>query len=145
MNLTLVFLVFLITIHVFAGLLHGDISTLACGLIYWLLVPSCFIFLQLYMIANINDVSWGTRSGVVVKKESSPSILTYVKEMEIVGLREIIRTIWYGPDRSSTTVKQTSLQQSSDDFVPEGDQSESTQSEGITSVNMIYYIAVIAS
>ena len=24
---------------------------------------SCFIFLQIYSIANLNDVSWGTRQG----------------------------------------------------------------------------------
>ena len=45
------------------GLLHFDFITLCCGIIYWLLIPSCFIFLQIYSIANLNDVSWGTRSG----------------------------------------------------------------------------------
>ena len=60
-NLTAVFLLFMATIHVLAAILHFDFGTLVCGIIYWIGIPSCFIFLQIYMIANINDVSWGTR------------------------------------------------------------------------------------
>ena len=60
-NLTVVFLTFMVLIHVVAALLHWDFATLACGIVYWIGIPSCFIFLQIYMIANINDVSWGTR------------------------------------------------------------------------------------
>ena len=61
-NLTVVFLAFMAVIHVLAALLHWDFGTLVCGIVYWIGIPSCFIFLQIYMIANINDVSWGTRS-----------------------------------------------------------------------------------
>ena len=60
-NLTVVFLTFMVAIHVLAALLHWDFGTLVCGIVYWIGIPSCFIFLQIYMIANINDVSWGTR------------------------------------------------------------------------------------
>ena len=60
-NLTVVFLTFMVMIHVLAAILHWDFGTLVCGIVYWIGIPSCFIFLQIYMIANINDVSWGTR------------------------------------------------------------------------------------
>ena len=48
-------------IHVLTAILHWDFGTLVCGIFYWIGIPSYFIFLQIYMIANINDVSWGTR------------------------------------------------------------------------------------
>jgi hypothetical protein len=48
-------------IHIFGALLHGDIYAIICGVIYFLFIPSCFIFLQIYSIANLNDCSWGTR------------------------------------------------------------------------------------
>ena len=61
-NLTAIFLIFMACIHLLAGLIHFDLVTLMCGLVYWVGIPSCFIFLQIYMVTNINDVSWGTRS-----------------------------------------------------------------------------------
>ena len=61
-NLTAIFLIFMACIHLLAGLIHFDLVTLMCGLVYWVGIPSSFIFLQVYMVTNINDVSWGTRS-----------------------------------------------------------------------------------
>ena len=83
------------------------------------------------MISNINDVTWGTRTGATVKKESSPSILTYIKEMEIVGLREIIRTIWYGPEKSDQTARRGSnvAKPAGTDFVQEGTESTDGSSD----------------
>ena len=76
-NLTAVFLTFMVAIHVLAALLHWDFGTLICGLIYWIGIPSCFIFLQIYMIANINDVSWGTRgSNVAGGSENKAGFIT---------------------------------------------------------------------
>ena len=62
-NLTFIFFASVACIYIVASFLHFDIITLLCGVIYWLLIPSGFIFLQIYSIANLNDVSWGTRSG----------------------------------------------------------------------------------
>ena len=53
----------LAAIHVVAAIIHFDISVLICGIVYFLFIPSCFIFLQIYSVANLNDVSWGTRQG----------------------------------------------------------------------------------
>ena len=62
-NLTFIFFASVAAIYIVASILHFDPITLLCGVIYWLLIPSGFIFLQIYSIANLNDVSWGTRSG----------------------------------------------------------------------------------
>ena len=74
MNLTAFFLIFLAFIHVLAALLHWDWGTLLCGIIYWVAIPSNFMFLQIYMLTNINDVSWGTRSGVAEVKKKKLTI-----------------------------------------------------------------------
>ena len=60
-NPTFLFFTFMAAIMVIAALCHGEIVTLMCGIVYWLCIPSCFIFLQIYSLANMNDVSWGTR------------------------------------------------------------------------------------
>ena len=41
--------------------MHGDIISLMCGIVYLAAIPSSFILLQIYSIANLNDCSWGTR------------------------------------------------------------------------------------
>jgi len=60
-NPTFIFFMFISFVMVFSALCHGEIVTLICGIVYWLCIPSCFIFLQIYSYANMNDVSWGTR------------------------------------------------------------------------------------
>ena len=74
LNPSFLFFLILIALKVLAGLLHFDFKSLICGVVYFLFIPSCFIFLQLYSIgkfslisvilmssANLDDVSWGTR------------------------------------------------------------------------------------
>jgi len=48
-------------ITVIGAPLHFDFYALLCGVLYVLFIPSCFIFLPIYSIANLNDCSWGTR------------------------------------------------------------------------------------
>jgi len=89
-NLTGVFIMFLAGIHLLAALLHGDIKTVICGIIYWVGIPLNFIFLQIYMIANINDVSWGTRSastGPKTKKLSFKDRLRALGQKSWPGMR----------------------------------------------------------
>ena len=57
------FFMALALINIIGGLLHGDIYALICGIVYFLFIPSCFIFLMIYSVSNLNDVSWGTRQG----------------------------------------------------------------------------------
>ena len=61
LNPTFIFFCSLSGIVIICGLLHGDLVSLACGIVYWATIPSCFVLLQLYSIANLNDCSWGTR------------------------------------------------------------------------------------
>ena len=131
MNLTLVFLLFIIGIHIIAGLgtdwlannvgdrvmlvtischqhqfrsraswnrhwAHFDLITLICGLIYFLLIPSIFIFLPIYMYANLNDVSWGTRSGNE-SKNTSDGFFSSLKNLRFSGLCDVWNYILYGP------------------------------------------------
>ena len=72
------FFMSLVAINVLAAVLHLDIMTLFYGVIYFLFIPSCFIFLQIYSIANLNDVSWGTRQG---KKETTADNRTFLQKL----------------------------------------------------------------
>ena len=72
------FFMALVGINVLAAILHFDVMTLFCGIIYFLFIPSCFIFLQIYSIANLNDVSWGTRQG---KKETKADNRTFLQRL----------------------------------------------------------------
>ena len=70
-NPTFIFFCTLSGIVIICGIMHGDIVSLMCGIVYWATIPSCFILLQLYSIANLNDCSWGTRqSGGGAKNET---------------------------------------------------------------------------
>ena len=127
MNLTLVFLLFILSIHIIAGLgsefyfeqqdhlvktrravhfglgprknrlkAHFDLMTLFCGIIYLLMIPSIFIFLPIYMYANLNDVSWGTRSGSQ-SKNTSDGFFSSLKNLRFSGLCDVWNYILYGP------------------------------------------------
>ena len=98
-NLTVVFLAFMAGIHVAAALLHWDFGTLVCGIVYWIGIPSCFIFLQIYMIANINDVSWGTRSSGGGGGKDKKTLLQKVKDFyasnnKWVGVKKYLEYFW---------------------------------------------------
>ena len=70
--------------------------TLFCGIIYLLMIPSIFIFLPIYMYANLNDVSWGTRSGPQ-SKNTSNGFFSSLKNLRFSGLRDVWRYILDGP------------------------------------------------
>ena len=81
MNLTLAFLAMMAFIHIIAGILHLDIVSLACGTVYWMLIPSFFIFLYIFMLANLNVTSWGTREGgAKAKVQPNKDTMGMVKE-----------------------------------------------------------------
>ena len=47
---------------VFAALLHPhECLNVVFGFVYFLCVPSMYMLLMLYAVANLNNVSWGTR------------------------------------------------------------------------------------
>ncbi|CAI9733847.1 chitin synthase chs-2-like [Octopus vulgaris] len=67
-----VFLAGLAIIFSVCGLLHPrEIVCLIHGILYFLTVPSSFIFLTVYFLCNLNNVSWGTRENPKVSDEES--------------------------------------------------------------------------
>lgn len=59
-----IFLIGLSVIFITAGISHPkEIACLVHGILYYLTVPSTFIFLTIYFLCNLNVVSWGTREG----------------------------------------------------------------------------------
>ncbi|XP_060063733.1 uncharacterized protein LOC132544183 [Ylistrum balloti] len=59
-----IFMIGLAVIFCVAGISHPkEIMCLVHGILYYLTVPSTFIFLTIYFLCNLNVVSWGTREG----------------------------------------------------------------------------------
>ncbi|XP_076028581.1 hyaluronan synthase-like protein kkv [Oratosquilla oratoria] len=47
---------------IITGLLHPkELFCLPCGFVYYMVVPSMYLLLQIYSCFNLNNVSWGTR------------------------------------------------------------------------------------
>lgn len=52
----------LVFIFLLAGILHpSEFKCLFPGFMYFLCLPSAFVFLNIYAISNLNNISWGTR------------------------------------------------------------------------------------
>ncbi|KAK3099019.1 hypothetical protein FSP39_025327 [Pinctada imbricata] len=76
-----VFLSGLVIIFVIAGILHPqEFFCLVYGVLYFMTVPSTFILLTIYYLANLNNVSWGTRE--------TPKKLTKEEEEEMKKMAE---------------------------------------------------------
>jgi len=59
---TAIFFYVLIASFLLAGFLHiHELGDLLFGLIYFVCIPAGYLFLIVYAICNLNDVSWGTR------------------------------------------------------------------------------------
>ncbi|XP_064602765.1 chitin synthase chs-2-like isoform X2 [Liolophura sinensis] len=57
-----IFMYIVIGVFVVAGFMHPkEMFDLPWGVLYFLCVPSTFIYLMIYSICNLNIVSWGTR------------------------------------------------------------------------------------
>lgn len=57
-----IFLYIVIGVFIVAALMHPkEMFDLPWGMLYFLCVPSTFIYLMIYSICNLNIVSWGTR------------------------------------------------------------------------------------
>ncbi|KAG7158769.1 Chitin synthase chs-2-like, partial [Homarus americanus] len=57
---------------VITGLVHPkEILCLPCGLVYYLVVPSMYLLLQIYSCFNLNNVSWGTREVATKAKKKT--------------------------------------------------------------------------
>jgi len=85
------FLGFVASTFVLAGIIHPkELTCLFAGLLYYVTVPSTFIFLTVYFVCNLNDVSWGTREkkSVETKVKKEKSFLMLVKDMLIHFMKD---------------------------------------------------------
>ena len=63
---------------IITGLLHPkEIMCLPAGLVYYLLVPSMYLLLQIYSCFNLNNVSWGTREVSAKEKKKTREVQEY--------------------------------------------------------------------
>ena len=50
---------------IFAAVLHPqEFWCLPNGIIYYITIPSMYLFLMIYSVFNLNVVSWGTREAI---------------------------------------------------------------------------------
>uniref|UniRef100_H2ZG43 chitin synthase n=1 Tax=Ciona savignyi TaxID=51511 RepID=H2ZG43_CIOSA len=64
------FMIMLVGLYAITGIVHPqEMMCLIHGVLYYLCVPSAFIFLMVYSLTNMNNVSWGTREN----KTDAPS------------------------------------------------------------------------
>lgn len=62
---TSLFIVTMVGIFAGAALLHPqECSNIVHGTVFFLLIPSTYVFLSLYSLINLNVINWGTREAV---------------------------------------------------------------------------------
>ena len=82
-----VFLMLLFSIFIIAAFVHPqEFWCIVPGLLYFLCIPSGYLFLLIYSLCNLNIVSWGTREAPKVKKNQSK------EEMERARMQELTQT-----------------------------------------------------
>nr|XP_034330196.1 chitin synthase chs-2 isoform X2 [Crassostrea gigas] len=66
------FFYILVGTFIIAGLLHPhELGDLLCGVVYFICIPAGYLFLIIYAICNLNNVSWGTRENKTAVLEHS--------------------------------------------------------------------------
>ncbi|XP_052796524.1 chitin synthase chs-2-like [Mya arenaria] len=81
---TVIFLIFVSLVFLISALLHPqEFTCLFPGLLYFVSVPSTFIFLTVFYVCNLHDVSWGTRES---KSQSTQSEVKSGKKKSFVRL-----------------------------------------------------------
>lgn len=73
-NSNAIFLFLVGAIFVLCGMLHPlELTTLFCGIVYYLTLPTMCMILMIYSICNLNVVSWGTRDAGQVDEDGDTS------------------------------------------------------------------------
>lgn len=88
---TVLFLAFVAAVFIVAGIIHPkELFCLFSGLLYYVTVPSTFIFLTVFFVCNLNDVSWGTREKKTDggKEKVEKSLLMLIKDLIIKSIKE---------------------------------------------------------
>ena len=60
------------------------------GLVYYITIPSMYLFLVIYSFFNLNVVSWGTRE--VAEKKTAAQIAEEQKEAEEAAKKKAIKS-----------------------------------------------------
>ena len=96
-----IFFTQIVFIFLCSGIAHPkELLCLIHGLLYYIMIPSTFIFLTVYYMCNIHVVSWGTRdknpnednidktseADISVNEDNSPLLLRCVKKLGILSL-----------------------------------------------------------
>ncbi|XP_052804081.1 chitin synthase chs-2-like isoform X1 [Mya arenaria] len=94
-----IFLIFVVVVFLISALLHPqEFTCLFPGLLYYVSVPSTFIFLTVFYMCNLNDISWGTRESKSPSSQTEEEsgkdksfmrlLLTYVKQCLLKKIAE---------------------------------------------------------
>jgi len=86
-----VYLYCLIGTMIIAAVLHGELFLLIYGVVYLFFLPTMYLTLIMYSVANTHDQSWGTRDGSSSSKETDAD--QFISVAKIGGyIREIKAT-----------------------------------------------------
>ncbi|CAF4051928.1 unnamed protein product [Adineta steineri] len=84
-----VFLMLLLSINFIAACMHPqEFWCIVPGLLYFLCIPSGYLFLLIYSLCNLNIVSWGTREAPKIKKNLSKEELERAKMQELTKAKQ---------------------------------------------------------
>lgn len=71
LTVEILFFLFMAFIFIFSGVLHGELGILIWGILYVLLLPTVYLLLPIFVIANMHDHSWGTRETAATDKSNA--------------------------------------------------------------------------
>jgi chitin synthase len=84
-----VFLMLLFSIFSIAACMHPqEFWCIVPGLLYFLCIPSGYLFLLIYSLCNLNIVSWGTREAPKIKKNQSKEEMERAKMQELTQAKQ---------------------------------------------------------
>lgn len=103
------FVLGMVLIFLFASFIHPkEFRNIIFGLIFFLMIPSTYVFLSLYSLINLNVINWGTREAVAKAMGKAPR-----KES---GLEKLLRSLGVGEDGSAFSRAFSFCFQSQKDF-----------------------------
>ncbi len=106
------FLCIVIIISIAAGLCHPyECSDLICGIFYFLCIPAGYLFLIIYAICNLHDISWGTREKekAVLNHQNKQSLAVETDEKLRVASKQIMKDILNQANNIDNTISCTNL------------------------------------
>ncbi len=84
-----VFLMLLLSINFIAACMHPqEFWCIVPGLLYFLCIPSGYLFLLIYSLCNLNIVSWGTREAPKIKKNQSKEEIERARIQELTQVKQ---------------------------------------------------------